>query len=314
MPVSRKGHAYFTQEQFDAAKQASALEYALSRGYDLMRAGSRYHLREHDSMVFMPDGRWYWNSQHKRGRALDFIIEYEGRSTVEAVLLLTEGNTPIPAATNMTEKKDIPFILPTETPQATGILIKYLTVRRCCDIDVVRDLIRHKRIYISCRTTENGVIRNAVFVGYDAAGAARSATIRGINYGSHFKGAVPGSDKMVPFEIPVSSASTLAVFEAPIDAISHATIDKDNGLLWDATLRIALGGNPAPHTVVNYLGLRPEIDTVQLCLDNDDGGKKMTAALLQELSTWNGKLETVLPPSGKDWNEYLTNLRNEEVK
>ena len=64
MATSKNGKNYYTKEQYQYAKyQASALEYALSKGYKLIPKGQYYTMPEHDSMVFAPNGMWYWNSR-----------------------------------------------------------------------------------------------------------------------------------------------------------------------------------------------------------------------------------------------------------
>ena len=89
--MTRSGKLHYNAEQLAVAKAASALEYARSSGYPLVGRGNRWTMKGHDSMVFLTDGRWYWNSRRLSGRALDFIVGYEGRTLPEAVLLCTAG-------------------------------------------------------------------------------------------------------------------------------------------------------------------------------------------------------------------------------
>lgn len=313
MPISRSGKKYFTQHQYETAMAASALEYARRQGYDLVGHGDRYHLREHDSMIFLSDGRWYWNSRHLSGRAFEFCREYEGRSMVDAILLLAGedgAHPPVATHTNVSEPPVV-FSLPTPASEATGILVKYLTERRCCDGEIVRDLLRQKRVYISCRTTaDNKVIRNAVFVSYDEHGIPVSAALRGINYGSHFKGVVPGSKKAVAWELPgAENAHTVALFEAPIDAISHATLEKQSGIDWRLTHRLALLGNPAPGAVGGWLQRHPSITTIKACFDSDAAGQSYAMAVSKNAP---GHVINCPPPACKDWNEYLVKLTKEK--
>lgn len=314
--VTKSSKPQFTKEQFQAARKVSALEYAKAHGYDLVVVGNRYQMREHDSMIFLPDGRWYWNSTGHYGRALEFMVYYENKTLVEAVLELTGSTVGNPILLSHGERSPspapIPFVLPPSNSEATGILVKYLVERRGCDRAIVKSLISEQRIYISCQVKNGYTLRNAIFVGMDRSGEPRSATIRGINYGSSYKGAVPGSDKNIPFEVPAAAdATTLAVFEAPIDALSHATLDKQAGFIWTETHRIALGGNPAPHTVETWLQQHPKISKIELCLDNDTAGRNMDARLRWGIAAtgFNGTVQSILPPTGKDWNEALLNQK-----
>ena len=87
MPVSKSGKAYYTKEQYEKAKyNSNAYEYARAQGYDLVQQGSHYTMREHDSMVFAPNGSWFWNSRGVHGSALEFQMYYEGKTIMDAVL------------------------------------------------------------------------------------------------------------------------------------------------------------------------------------------------------------------------------------
>ena len=79
MPISRSKRTYYTKEEYEAAKRNdNALLYAQRQGYDLVRTGRYFYLRQHDSLVFAPSGSWFWNSRGLSGRALEFIMLYEG--------------------------------------------------------------------------------------------------------------------------------------------------------------------------------------------------------------------------------------------
>ena len=73
MSVSRRtGDVYYTDEEKEKALQnTNALKYALSHGYQLMKSGNEYRLKEHDSMVFELNGKWHWNS---RGLHVPFYL------------------------------------------------------------------------------------------------------------------------------------------------------------------------------------------------------------------------------------------------
>lgn len=174
MSVSRKtGEIYYTDEELRAALQNSnALEYALSRGYHLIRDGNEYRLQEHDSMVFKRNGKWHWNSRNLHGDALDFIQAYENKSYKEAVCILagTIGRqAPVGPARDL---KTLPpeekgeFILPERAPNYKN-LFAYLIKERGIDSDLVKHLIEQQRIY-------QGITYNKLkIVGYSKDGVAR---------------------------------------------------------------------------------------------------------------------------------------------
>lgn len=315
MPISKKGSLYFTDEQYARARARGALEYAQEQGYDLVRDGNTYYLREHDSMIFTQDGRWFWNAQKLAGRALEFIQHYEGRTLPEAVTILADGGTPSPcplpshSAVPDTQK---PFVLP---PKAGSYkrLFAYLCGARGLDADIVRDLIQDGRLYESAQpytdpgTGELRELHNAVFLGLDGEGTPRGGFQRGLSNLSAkpFKRDVAGSEKQFAFCVPGHlNTRTVAVFEASIDAVSHATLSKINGEDYRTIDRIALGGvweSPLLH----YLGAHPQMSRVRLCLDNDPAGVQGTAHLRKALEGTGVTITEEYPPQGKDWNEYL---------
>ncbi|MEA4954841.1 MAG: DUF3991 and toprim domain-containing protein [Pseudoflavonifractor sp.] len=320
MPISRNGKTYFTNAQYRIARAYSALEYARAAKYSLVKDGNCYHLQEHDSMIFTLDGKWFWNSRGYRGGALEFMQFYEGQTLPEAVNMLASGRfcgaPPSPPAQSQSEEKK-PFELPEKAPSFKR-LFSYLLKTRKLDSEIVQRLVEEHRIYESVRrypapgTGEVREVHNVVFVGFDSRGQPRSAYQRGTN--THaltpFKRDVAGSDKRYAFCCAGRSGVTaVSVFEASIDAISHATLAKISGGDWRDRDRVALGG-VAPPALIHYLQERPQVRQIQLCLDSDGPGiaaaEKMKAELLKA-----GYAEVVFcpPPTGKDWNDYLVEFR-----
>lgn len=331
MPLSRAGKLYYTAEQYAVAHEASALEYAKAAGYDLVREGTMYHLREHDSMIFTGEGVWHWNSRDLHGKALEFLTQYEGKDPVAAVLLLAGELTHTQSRPNNppTPYKVKPAVIPPkpfELPKPAGSfrrLFAYLCTTRRLDAEIVQELVQDKRIYESVHsytTSDTGEVKqlhNAVFVGFDQNEQPASAFQRGLNsFGAAYKGDVPSSNKCAVFELPgKTNTSEVAVFEAAIDAISHATITKLGEGDYKEISRIAIGGI-AHEPVVQYLSTHPAIKTITLCLDNDAAGQlgaqRIQLALEQAGYTADAgyTIMTELPGLGKDWNEFLDQWRN----
>ena len=314
----------FTEAQYRYARdEASALEYAQRRGYELKKEGSLYRMRSHDSMVFTTDGRWFWNSHSLRGRAIEFAMFYEDMTLPEAVLSICEvlGAGTIPAAKakeppqeRLSEKK--PFVLP---PQADGNkrLFAYLCQTRKLDREIVAELVRQGNLYESAqpfRRTNGSTdfAHNAVFVGRDRAGVPKSAFQRGLSSlpnRAPFKGDVSGSDAAAAFLLHGrDDASTVAVFEAAIDAISHATIYKMDGQDWRDIDRLAIGGTQKTVGLMSYLEEHPSIRWVQLCYDCDAAGDNAAERTLRLLDGKGYQLSRIRPPCGKDWNDYLIQI------
>ena len=328
MPVSKNGRTYFTAAQLREARSYSALEYARAAGYDLVRDGRGYHLREHDSMIFTQDGRWFWNSRGLKGGVLELLQHYEGMSLPEAVNRLTVGcgsvqrappSRQLPFHSRLPAPEKKPFELPEKSPTFKR-LFAYLCQTRKLDVEIVQELVEQHKIFESIRrypapgTGELREAHNIVFVGFDETGKPKSAFQRGTNtYGTAFKRDVAGGDKTYAFCCQGREGVTaVSVFEASIDAISHATLAKCSGEDWRSRDRIAQGGTwEGP--LLHYLHCHPSVIEIELCYDNDEGGHKATARTLEALekegfTAENGYLVTVYFPELKDWNEDLVSL------
>lgn len=313
-----KGGAYFTEEQYRYARdQANALDYAMRRGYQLKKDGGCYRMREHDSMVFLPDGRWFWNSRGVKGRAIEFVMNYENKTLPEAVLALCgkDGQTyrDISQA-NIAPPEKKPFELPPKADNCRR-LYGYLCGTRKLDRDIVTELIRRGDLYESARTYNNkvtgrtGIAHNAVFVGRDAKGVAHSAFQRGLSSfegGTAFKRDVPGSDPSASFCIHGrTGVDTVIVFEAAIDAASHASIYKIAGLDYKDCDRIALGGTEKIVGLSAYLETHAKIINVNLALDEDMGGNIAVERIEALLADRDYNVSRLHQQGGKDWNDYL---------
>ena len=326
MPISKNNKPYYTNAQYDLARyESSALEYAKAAGYQLEKKGGWWTMKEHDSFVFAPNGMWFWNSHDMKGGAIEFLTQFEHKSMVEAVLTLAgervaekQGNAPF-AKQHKTEEENKSFELP---PKADTFkrLFAYLCGARGLDKEIVQDLVKQGKIYESARAYEKDgetkSLHNAVFVGFDKDGQARSGFQRGLTSNAEhpFKRDVSGSEKEYAFCIEGNDADTVAVFEASIDAISHATISKLSGQDYKSIDRIALGGI-AFMALHHYLEEHPNVKNIVLCVDADQAGDKAAESLKTELvnagySPVNGyHCERQLPTGHKDFNEYLISHR-----
>ena len=330
MPVSKNGKVYYTKEQYEAARyNSNALEYAKSQGYELVRQGAYYTMKEHDSMVFTPQGTWFWNSRGVHGTALEFQIYYEGKTLTEAVLTLAgeqelsrppERPQPAPAAPAVTppepDKTDLWMPKRSENFKA---LFYYLCAERGLDGDVVKEMIRQNRLYQSTFKTTNGkFLNNAVFVYKDPDGKTVGAYQRGVkDYEGQppFKRDAAGSDKRWGWMLEGKGTPTqVAVFEGAIDAASDASLEAiRNGSNWQNIDRISLEGL-SYQPLQNYLSAHPNVRSVTLMLDGDEPGRRAAAEIAQKLRAQGYTVEDRVPPFGKDWNEVLKDVRSMEAE
>lgn len=300
-----------SKEQIAQARDIDLLAYLQSHEPGVLRrtGPNTYRHREHDSLVYHR-GYWYWNSRGKRINAVDYLIEIRGYGLVDAVNRLTGGGTlaalsspPLPPKAARPDPEPRPFRLPWARRCAT-FMVSYLQ-RRGLDTEVIGRCIRLGLLYES-RYNGDAV---CVFVGKDDAGKGRFACVRSI--AGDLKKDVSGSDKRYSFCYPPEQTDSrqLAVFEAPIDALSHASLQRLEGWKWDG-YRLSLGGT-SPVALVSFLERHPEIRRVALYMDSDRAGL-VNARRIKEILRTDARFKhirvSVNPPRGaKDYNEKLKN-------
>ena len=117
--------------------------------------------------------------------------------------------------------------------------------------------------------------------GKDPQGVPKYAALRGIyDYGKPFKREAPGSQKQYGFCIPpMQPGTTVAVFEAAIDAMAEMTLCGDAADKY----RLSLGGvsssGKEPLALQEFLRQHPEITTIELRLDNDAKGRMASVGI-----------------------------------
>lgn len=126
-----------------------------------------------------------------------------------------------------------------------------------------------------------------------------------------FRGDVAGSQKQYGFLIPAESENcdTVEIYEAPIDAMSGATLRQyKHDSPWRSVHYLALGG--LNHQPIDYfLQQHPEVKRVSLCFDRDDPGRNFTKIVAKQLAERGYIVQDAPPAIGKDYNDYLLAAR-----
>lgn len=309
---------WVTPLQCAEAKRVNTFVFLQARYPGVLRrtAPDEYRLAEHDSLVLTPsNGKWHWKSRQVGGvDPVNFLMKVWGVPYPEAVLeVLGEREAVSFQPREPPQKQRKAFELPPRSP-VNDRAIAYLMQ---CGIakEVIDACIREGNLYES-----RGHRPNCVFVGTDSAGMPRSATLRGID--TDFKRDAPGSEKRHGFCLGTSaSQQRVAVFESPIDALSLATIHRANPAIerqWRETAYLSLGGT-APLALLQHLRDRPNVTAVYLFLDSDRAGREGTTHICKaieddaRLTQQVRELTSVMPPFGKDYNEYLLHLRQKQT-
>ena len=293
-----------TKEQIAKAKEWDLLSYLQAyEPQELKRSGPHeYCTRTHDSLK-ISNGKWCWNSQGIGGRtALDYLIKVRDVAFTDAVEMLCGYRAPPQQRAASPQQK--PFSLPEASRWPTAVAA-YLQDRGI-DPELIGVCLQNRTLYQSRN------YQNCVFVGRDAKGRARSASLRGTR--DKFRLEAAGSDKRYGFCLPARDAdcSRLAVAESPIDALSLATLVKLSGGNWQDSHYLSLGGTGS-RAMLQFLYDHPHVTQVSLCLDNDKAGREgmghLEQAILEDPKL-AGRIKLIYhnPPLmqyGKDYNEFL---------
>lgn len=293
---------WVTSDQIDEARQVDLLNYLRRFEPDnLMHlGGDSYCTREHDSLK-ISNGKWHWFSRHIGGKnALDYLVKVRGVSFTDAVCTLTGYAAQPPPATQKPKSKERTLELP-EPNENNYRVRRYLQSRGISD--AVIEYCMDKGLLF-----EDAQYHNCMFLGFDGDtpkyGAVRSTT-------SDFKRELTGSDKRFSFSIPAENETdTVHVFEAAIDLLSYATMERGSfrkdELLSLASVYGTDNAKDIPIALKACLENKPYLKTVCLHLDNDEVGRMAAQHITEALSGSYTVLDQP-PKSGKDYNDYLIN-------
>lgn len=306
---------YIPEEIFTKLTEIDLLTY--KQNYDpgdLFKRSSEYRLHSHDSLV-ISNGKWHWKSRGVGGvSAMKYLTAVEGMAVYDAALHLMDClhmQAPVMAEVQPKPEKKSLQLPPRDADNAAAI--RYL-MGRGISRSVLENCIDAGILYQSTR----GKFPNVVFVGHDPAGIARFACIRGLDDNNRFYGDAPDSDKRFSFSISAQKGDGLLhVFESAIDALSYATLMQQRGRDWRSTNHLSLSGvyipvagsGSKPQAIDRYLTDYPQIHGLALHLDNDTAGRAASEAIFLQYAD-RLAVTNRPPPSGKDVNEYLQNMKS----
>ena len=210
----------YDETAVEQARNADMLTFfSQYMGFTFNGKGAEYRCREHPSLSVNNDRlTWYWHSRGVGGRgALDFLIKVEGMDFREAMAKL--AGEPLPPVQPIAPQSARTLILPEKAGFLYKRLYAYLNQSRGIDGSIISALIHEKKLYEDKRS-------NVVFVGYDENNTPRFASLRGTYTDKPFRIDCHGSDKQYGFKMNYSQNGRLYIFEAPMDCMSHATLEK----------------------------------------------------------------------------------------
>jgi hypothetical protein len=204
-----------------------------------------------------------------------------------------------------------PFSLP-ERNENNRRVFAYLNKTRGIDAEIISHCMHNKILY------EDREHHNCVFVGYDDQGKEpRFASVRSSLTKGQWRMDQPGSTKDYSFRIEAHQSHQVMVFEAPIDAMSFASLMKQQGKDWKGMNYLSLSG-VSEHALFHFLEAHPQVQSVTLALDGDQPGRSAALKLRELVRSHHPELRVNLvwpcAAQGKDWNDVLLFKRQEKEK
>ena len=297
-------YIHFTEEQKRQANAVDLAEFLRFKGEPLTRSGRELRMERNHS-VTVRGSEWYDHAAEKGGGPVSFLKEFYGMDYQEAVLALLDQDVSQLCSQVDTSREKVrkEFSLPPANDNNRRVFA-YLLKHRHLDRDVLTAFVRLGLVY------EDKGYHNAVFVGKGQDGKAHHAHKRSTNsQGKSFRMTVEGSDFRYAFNWPGSSGHLL-VFEAPIDMLSFISLHHDSN--WAKHSYVALCGTSS-QPLLGMLKRHPNIETVHLCLDNDQAGQLATRRLAKVVREKGLKVDALVPVL-KDWNDDLCSNFEQELE
>lgn len=306
----------FTQEELGKVFDTNLISYAISQGFDVVKSDRKSFSVKGLGGLFLFSHGFHHFSSNESGNIIDFCRQYQGLNFKEAV----ENILQIKAYEHTNTKYDFKpqpkqkMLLPKKADNS-DLVKKYLTNERNLDSEIVEKLIEQGKIFQTTTENKGTVYANCAFAAFDEKNEAMYCALRGIK--GAFRQDILNSDKTYGFEMKGES-SRVFVFEAPIDAISHATLCKLNNYDYLKDSRISVGGL-SDKALIRFLQNNPKIKSIVFCFDNDIDGKDHNAqphnhgqifadkcaVKFSELG-YKTKIQT---PKNKDFNLDLQNYK-----
>lgn len=282
----------FTDEQIERASNIDLVKMLQDQGEQLKREGRVHRWMRYDSTVIC-GSIWFRHSRGVGGGPIQFMQHFYGMGFIDSVKYLLNGEEGAMFTQEKQQNYQKPEFKIPKLSKNMHRTFAYLIKTRKIDADIVQYFVNEKKIQ------ETEEYHNIAFCGYDENGEMKQMHLRSTIPGNRFFQDVDGSDKQFYFRHE-GNGCEVYVFEAPIDMLSYITMHKDN---WQEQSYVCLGG-VAIDALMNIMHTNNHIQTVHLCVDNDDAGDKTVKRIGQELTENGIKWDRILPEN-KDWNDDL---------
>ena len=298
------------------------IDFAVQHGFEVEKGDrNTVHVKHSGGLYLFKHGRGFCRfTDDTSGNIIAFAQQYMGAGDFKSALEMILGCRAYEATEHYvqpTEKAERGVLVLPEKDKSFDRTIAYLTKTRGIDKEIVYAMIDAGKVY-GARTEKNGYsFHNAAFVGYDETGTPRYCALRSPSPDSKFRMDVEHSDKTYGFCMEGRS-NRVYEFEAPIDAMSHATLCKLHGIDWREDHRVS-EGCLSDKALYRYLEQHPEITEIVFCYDNDSEGKdakgqphnhgQIQAEISADTFAGLGYKTFIQTPQTKDFNQDLNTYR-----
>lgn len=305
----------YSEDEWKAITNADCVAVARSLGLEFdEKRSDRNALRIKDQgglFVFRNGKSWYCHSTGVAGRAVDLVECTLGCNYREALNYISDNVLALQTTNNSYNRRKESTAVPKEPPKEFKLPEKaeknsrvaaYLRHERGIPYKVINYAMENRILY---QDKEHG---NCCFVGYDKEGVPKYCTKRGTNTFYQFRGEVGGSDKNYSFKMMGrgGQGERLYIFEAPIDAMSHAGLNEIVGNDWQRDTRLAMGGCCYMPIEQHLKDFPDRYSGIVICTDNDEKGIIMARKIEEK---FGGEYKVTRRSSfAKDWNEDLKSI------
>jgi len=327
MEVRQRGRPMpFTEEQMQQIYNTNIIDFAVNHGFEIEKGDkATVHVKNSGGLYLFRHGRGYYSfTEEKGGNIVDFAMNYLGLEKLDAMERILgsrayeqTGHIVAPQEKAARGKMQLP---PRDTDDRR--VFAYLTKTRRIDPEIVQAMMKQGKVFQSRQEVNGRVRRNCAFVGYDSRGTPRYCALRGPSADSSFRQDMENSDKTYGFLMEGRSRRVYE-FEAPIDAMSHATLCKLHGIDWRKDYRIS-EGCLSDKALKQFLSDHPQVREIVFCYDNDVDGKladgtphnhgQIRAAQAKAHFESLGYTVYIQTPTQKDFNKVLTSLYERPVQ
>ena len=161
---------HYTEQQIEAANNASLVAFLYSHGENLKKFGSQHLWENHQ--VWMRDNRWYTHYDAVGGYAISFVMKFYSLGFQDAISELLGAGDAVCNAPADRDKVSKELVIPKANPTMNRVYA-YLMNERCISREVISFFAHERTLY------EDEQYHNCIFVGMDEEGNPKHIHRRG---------------------------------------------------------------------------------------------------------------------------------------